>query len=493
MLIPLSPPPGLNSDDTTFSAAGRWADGNNVRFWNGRPQVIGGTESLGTLAGSLPITAILIFIRSGAIKAAYATRGGSPKLYVGSLDAPDDETPSGLGNTNDWALVPWGDTLLACPSGGTLYEQSGTSTATEVTQAPNQITWMLTTPERQVLACGCNEESSGTFNGLCIRGSDIEDYTDWTTAADNNAFEHILESSGSIVAARLIGQYVAVWTTSDLFIGQFIGDPGQAYRFDKVGENCGLAGPQAVVVHNQTAYWMGIDLCPRTWTPGDVPKQMPCPISKDFINNTSLTARGRIVASVNPRFNEIRFDYPDGRTSFPVTSGRNNRYIAVSLTDGSWHRGIGGFDALTNSPILSSTTTSYADVPTIIGARTTEILLHETGTLEWGSTNATGLLMAPYIQSADQYLDNSQRRMMIRSVLPDFEDQAGDILLTLFVRDRPQSPATTKGPHTLTTATTKKDFRASGKIVSAKFGGSATSLYFRMGKPMFDVVPMGER
>lgn len=50
MRIPLDIPPGLNGDDTTFAAAGRWSDGNNVRFWRGRPQVIGGWEKLITTA-----------------------------------------------------------------------------------------------------------------------------------------------------------------------------------------------------------------------------------------------------------------------------------------------------------------------------------------------------------------------------------------------------------------------------------------------------------
>jgi hypothetical protein len=42
MRVPLSPPPGLVSDDTTFSSEGAWEDGNNVRFVRGKPQTIGG-------------------------------------------------------------------------------------------------------------------------------------------------------------------------------------------------------------------------------------------------------------------------------------------------------------------------------------------------------------------------------------------------------------------------------------------------------------------
>ena len=48
--VVLELPPGLNNDDTTFSAAGRWADGSNVRFWRGRAQVINGWEAITTTA-----------------------------------------------------------------------------------------------------------------------------------------------------------------------------------------------------------------------------------------------------------------------------------------------------------------------------------------------------------------------------------------------------------------------------------------------------------
>ena len=46
MRIPLEAPAGLVGDDTRLAAEGRWADGSNVRFRLGRPQVIGGWESL---------------------------------------------------------------------------------------------------------------------------------------------------------------------------------------------------------------------------------------------------------------------------------------------------------------------------------------------------------------------------------------------------------------------------------------------------------------
>ena len=102
------------------------------------------------------------------------------------------------------------------------------------------------------------------FNPLCIRWSDIEDNTAWAETTANNAGEWILESGGRIVCARVIGEYVLVWTTVSLFLGTFIGDPGQTWRFERVGANCGAIGPNAPVVSSQNSAWIAPD--GQLWT-----------------------------------------------------------------------------------------------------------------------------------------------------------------------------------------------------------------------------------
>jgi hypothetical protein len=507
MLVPFSPPPGINSDDTSFSAAGKWIAGNNVRFVNGFPQARRGFDTLFTISGlsSSECRAILPFKRSGAISIAYGMAStfpgfGDVRLYVGSgLSAPSNRTPAALGTgIHNWSLASWGDTLLAVPETGTLYEQSGNSTATAVAAAPDNITYMLVTPERQVVALGCNEEISGTFNGLCIRGCDIEDYTDWTTTSTNNAFEHILDGVGVIVAARMVGQYLAVWTTGDLFLGQYLGDPGQTYRFDKVAGNCGLAGPNAVVIFNQRAYWVGSDLQLRSWAVGELPQILPCPMLQSTLAGLIADLVRYTVASIDARHNEVRFDYADTVNADIYPTGTAiNRFIAVCLSDGAWHSGAGGRTSIIDSSEIASLTTSHADNPSIIGAYGLNgditVDLIETGELEWsvGANNA----LKPYIQSGDIYLDEGERRVMVRSVYPDFRDQSENMELSLFVRDRPQSAPITKGPYELTPNGAKRDIRASGKLISVKLGAqlSAGTLYFRLGKLTFDVVPMGGR
>jgi hypothetical protein len=112
--------------------------------------------------------------------------------------------------------------------------------------------------------------------------------------------------------------------------------------------------------------------------------------------------------------------------------------------------------------------------------------------LRWDCATTAPAIISSSITSADFYLDNSQRRAMVRGIIPDFDAQGGTVNLYLRVRDRPLSTATVKGPYALTTATTKKDFRASGKIITVQFE-AATAARFRLGKPLFDIVPLGER
>jgi hypothetical protein len=491
-LIPFMPPPGLVSDDTTFKAEGRWADGRNVRFVNGSPQVIGEYVELFDL-GSEVVYGMFAIDRSGTTHIAYGT--GS-KVYVGSgVASPTERTPASMGSGyTAYAFAAWGDQILFVPSGKTLYEQTGTSTATEITNAPNKITWMLVTPQRQVLAFGCNEESSGTFNGRCIRGSDLEDYTDWTTSATNNAFEHILDGSGQIVTARLIGQYIAVWTDTALHLGQFIGDPSQTYRFDRVAENCGAVWSNAVAIVGQRAYWIGNDARLRTWAPGGEVEIIPCPL------------QNRLVTSGNPRNGTVLVHVPKFNELWIIPNGGIFGFM-VNLTDGTWWRSdFATFNsdsadrpAFLCDDLIARATNSTQNTNLLGANGDGKVFAHECGLDQTASGPKSW-----YLQSADQYLDNSQRRMMVRGVQPDFsyydtnadawETNNQSVSLTLTVRDRQQSTATTKGPYTITAGATKKDFRASGKIVTVKLSQTTNvDREMRIGKLLFDVVPLGER
>lgn len=479
----IRPPPGINSDDTAFSAKGQWADGNNVRPRNGSMQVLGSYTPVASLAAGQAITGLTVMLNP--LGSATAIAGTLNKLWaLDGLGAPVDVTPGGgaVGSIN-WSFASYGGALLCNPYQGSIYKFTmGGGAATALSGAPAEVVTILVS-RRQVLAFGCNEEASAIFNPRCIRGSDLEDPTDWVTSSSNNAFEEILSDPGIIVTARLIGDYVAVWTSSSLWMGQFIGDPGQTYRWERIDGAPGAAGTEPACVLGQTAYWFAPDLQVWTWSPGAVPVPVPCPISKEFTTNMSGTAGLRI--AVIPHYNEIWVTFADDRDA----QGDPSRYIAFNQ-QGQWFRGrldrmlicssgeAGGeirriYDSHAAAAFLAVSTTGN------------QIYAHELSADMIGATAPSWSL-----QSADQYVDEARRRVETQRVVPDFEDQAGDVSLTLYFRSRPQATAVTKGPYILAKSAAKKDFRASGMIVSVKFSGSA---YVRLGKPTFDCVTLGER
>jgi len=474
----LDPPPGIVSDDTTFAARGRWADASNVRFWNGRPQVIGGWEAFVTLAGGGECVAIF------ALGGGYTAYGCASKLWVQSGGGvPADRTPAGMpGAITHWSLAAYGATLLAAPQGGTLYTHApGGGIATAIAPAPDAITAMLVTPQRQAMALGCNEEASGAFNPLCIRWSDIEDVTDWTTSACNNAGEHMLEGPGAIVGAALAGPYVAIWTRDALYLGQYVGDPGQSWRFERIAEGCGLAGPAAHAAYGGTIFWLSPDCRLFAWAPGALPASIPCPVHRSLAGNINPDAAHRIFLQALPGCGEIWLHYADLRDG---TNGAATRYVAFAPAAGTWFRG-----AMTRTASAGpSDVTADYDAGAYLAANGLAVFVQGHG------DTAAGAALNWHIESADQYLDEGQRRVMLTSMVPDFEDQVGDVSLTLKVRDRPQGAVTSKGPYALTTATTKKDVRASGRIIAARFaGGAASGGFARLGRPVFRGVALGER
>ena len=505
MRFPLEFLPGTVSDETDFATQGHAVDSNNVRYWRGKPQTIGGWGKHHATALTGTCRNIISWVDNAGI--AIQAYGSTEALQVLFDDTLYDITPSGLPDGNvsgteaggygtggwgtggwgggfveyyprTWSFATWGENLMACPRGYPLYlwqNDTGTAAA-EVTQSPDEIMQILVTPERQVLAFGCNEVTSGDFNWLCIRGSAVRDYTDWTPGATSTSFEHILESEGKIVAARMFGSYVAVWTESSLHIGEYIGQVGeQIYRFDQVAENCGCAGPNAVTVINQTAYWLTPDLQFYAWQLGSPPAPIPCRISDEFKDNIDTDQIAKVVCAGVSEFNEVWWHYPDSRDGT-----ENSRYVAVSLVEGlPWFRGTldGGRTAAIDSgpqryPVMVDTD-GY-------------IQNHEMG------NDADGSALSWHIESGDIYMENGERRFQLQGIRPDFENQLGDITLTIRTKPYPADDKATKGPWTLEAGRSKRDFMVDTAIAAFKFSGNSDDAFARFGKPTFPYVLTGQ-
>lgn len=510
MRLTLDFPPGLNSDDTSYAASPAWVDADNVRFRNGRPQVIGGWESIvaDTLGGvcrwAFPWTN-----NSNVLNIAFGTHQ-TLEVYVGG--GLYDITPSsgftagqidGTGSTGygtgaygiggygepsatdyfplTWSGGAYGQTLIASPRGQGIFQWSNNTAvvAATVTNAPANVTYCTVAPTRQIFALGCNEEVSGTFNPMCIRHSGVANTTQWstTTSSASTSREYILPGGGRIVAGRWIGKYLAVWTNHELFIGTYVGQVTKVWSFDRVGRNCGLIGPGAAVVVGSTAFWISPDRQFHSYSLGGAVQPLACPIREAFADNLAASQGDKIVASTISEYNEVRFDYPDSRDGY-----ENSRYIAVAVEGpdaGAWYRG-----EMARTAMVDAGPSSYPCGVTYGG----NIYWHEKGNSADGGVRSWSVR-----SSFTALIGEGAQSFLIRGAYPDIAGQVGAVNMKIYARQYPQGDDTTFGPYSLATSADKVDFKASAKFVSVEFYGDSAPSEARIGRPSFEVKPRGRR
>jgi hypothetical protein len=504
LITPFAIPPGMTNDDTAFASIGRWENGSLVRFYNGNWQIKGGWERL--TFNLLPGVCRSCYSWSDTHQTPNVAFGTEQKLTLWRTDTWADITPTGFvpGSVDgslgqgygtgeyginvygepgtvplsgwfpmSWSLSNYGGDLIANPRLQSIYmwEQDPTVVARPLTGAPSNVIYTVVTASRQVMALGCNEETSGVFNPLCIRFSDIENPDDWTTTPQNNAGEVILESGGAIVCGRIVGNYVWVWTKLSLFLGTFVGSPGQTWSFERIGSWCGAISPGAPVVQSQNAMWISPDR--QFWQVqlGGAPAQVISPIRQMFVDNVAIGQDEKIIGTACSTYQEFTWFWPDARDGFEVS-----RSLTVS-PDG-WSRDILARSAYIDSGVQGSP----------IGvAPTGEVYWHEKG------NSADGQPMVGWIESNAFYLGAAEGGLQVNGCWPDIKNQQGPLQLTVYVRERPQAPERVKGPWTLLPGQDKRSFRLAGRIARVRLDFNSTPAAARGGLFSFDVDPIGGR
>ena len=325
---PFQLPPGLVADDTTFAAPGRWRDAQMVRFYEDNWQVRFGWEQLMLdLLGGVCRSVLCWTDTAANLNIAFGThatleiwQGGShvditPAAFVpGAIDGTGHSgygtgtwdtglygaPQSGSGFPLTWSLGNFGQELMACPRGQTIFQWLNVlaNKAIPVPNAPAQVTYVLVNSQRQVMAFGCNEEVSGVFNPLCIRFSDIEDPTAWTTLPSNNAGEVIPARQGA--ASSPPG-----WSANYIFCGPKTPSTWGPISAPPTRRGASTGWPTTALdqprrppsVKSQLATWIGPDGQFYACVLGGVPQIVPCPIRTDFVDHLATGQNDKIIGS----------------------------------------------------------------------------------------------------------------------------------------------------------------------------------------------------
>ena len=401
-------------------------------------------------------------------------------------------------DSGKWSLDNWGEDVLCQQLNGSLYywdTSASTSTVqranrTAVSGAPTSSRFVLVSGTDRHVICFGTETTIGTAStrdDMFLRWSDQEDPATWTPTATNTAGSQRLTDGSKLVTAKRSRGAVLIWSDTALYQMQLIGAPF-TFGFQQLGSACGCIGQHAAVESNGRSFWMGIDSF--FMFDGSVQK-IPCSVEDYVFKDIDQASQKDTFAGLNTEFNEVIWFYCSNGSNVidrcVTYNYQENVWSVGSLARSSWaDKGVYGFPYALDYSATDTTST----ISTITGLTAGRSFMYA----QENGNDADGAALASHVTSGDFVLPQAGENLMsIKRFIPDFKNQSGTVNVELNFKLYPASSATTNGPFSVTTSTTKVDTRARGRQASIKISTSAVDTAWRYGTYRADVQPDGMR
>jgi len=377
---------------------------------------------------------------------------------------------------------------------------------------PQQVGKILFAPSGHLLAFSCtNYDASqpgpnylGTFDPLLIRWANVSadigpDPLNWQPTLTNTAGYLRLSIGSRIVTALRTKQEILVWTDVSLSSLQFLGT-SEVFGLQEVSSATTIFGANTVIGANNVVYWMGND---KFYTYSGRVDTLPCTLRQYVFTNINRTQQGLFFAGQNAEFNEVIWFY------CTAASSEIDRYVIYNYAENIWY-----FGDLERTAWID---TGVIDYP--VAAKDGYVYLHEYGNNDGQPNNAAPLPITAYIQSADIDIEDGDKYMLIRRIIPDVnfnESQTTNpvtgativpqVTMTVGVRNFPGAASSTTNAEGQTTAkdvvtstatidqyTNQVFIRARGRQMNFKISSNDVGTQWQLGMPRVDARPDGLR
>jgi hypothetical protein len=377
---------------------------------------------------------------------------------------------------------------------------------------PQKVGKILFTPQGFLLALGCTTydplatppDYLGTYDPLLIRWSNVDpdigpEPENWQPTTTNTAGFLRLQSGSRIVTAINTRQETLVFTNTSLTSIQFLGT-AEVFGLQELSHNISIIGANALTGSNNITYWMGRD---RFYTYSGRVDTLPCTIRQYIFTDLNFTQSALIFAGVNNKFTEIIWFYPS------ANSNEIDRYVVFNYLENIWYYGQLERTAWLDSGVFNNP----------VGLDNGWVYQHENGTDDGQPLGAPPLPITAYIQSADVDIDDGDKYMLIRRVIPDINFRGSETAnpvtglpivpeadITVGVRNFPGAASSTTNAEgqttdaTIVTATATIDqytnqvfIRARGRQMNFKIASDTVGTQWQLGLPRVDARPDGTR
>ena len=464
----------------------------------------------------LPVTSNASDTGNGGatVIAAYQINTGSAIAIVPS---PGPSASWGLGS---WGSGPWGgganvvlplrvwsegnfgEDLIFGPRGGGMYYWD-TSLGTNVravaldgilgsVDVPTVQNFILISDiYRFVFAFGCNDYGLTTQDPMLIRWSDQENAINWEPSATTQAGSLPLSRGSEIITAIQSRQEIVVWTDTAVYSLQYLGAP-EVWGAQLLGDNISIAGQNAVAFSNGVAFWMGVDKFYRY--DGRV-QTLRCDLRQHVFGDINLLQLGQVCSGTNEGFNEVWWFYCSANSTVV------DRYVVYNYLEDIWYYGSLGRTAWIDSGLRA-----YP----LAATYSNNLVEHEYG-VDDNQTDVTLPIVAT-IESAEFDLDDGDKFMFIRRVLPDItfrgstaNNPSGELSLIPMQNsgsgyNNPRSVGGSSNAGVVRSATVPIEqftgqvyIRVRGRQIIVKFESSDVGVAWQLGSMRLDMQPDGKR
>ncbi len=351
--------------------------------------------------------------------------------------------------------------------------------------------------DRHLMAFGCTEYGSATYDPLLIRWASQDAPEFWTpgnvtvpsTGALSSAGFFRLTNGSEIIAAERTRQEILVFTDSSLYSIQFAGTEEVFSPPQQISDNISIISPAASTTVNNITYWMGAE---KFYFYNGRVETLPCTLRQYIFQDINREAGEQIVCGTNEQFNEVVWFYAS------KNSNEVDRYVIYNYLENLWYYG-----QLERTAWLDSPLRDYPQAASTAGW----LFDHERG------TNDNLLPMTSYIASADIDIDPAgDNFMLIRRVIPDINFTGttatnGTVKMTVKPRNFPganyasnnaEGTGLTKDVDLSTTVpvdqyTNQVFVRARGRQIQYRVESDELDVQWQLGMPRIDARPDGRR
>jgi hypothetical protein len=373
---------------------------------------------------------------------------------------------------------------------------------------PEKVQKITFSPSGHLLAIGGTEYDAsnaptylGPYSPIVIRWANVDadigpDPLIWQPTTANTAGFLYIRSGTDLITTINTRQETLVFTNVSLDSLQFLGTT-EVFSVQPLSNNITIMGPNAVVETNNIVYWMGTD---KFYTYSGRVDTLPCTLRQYIFQDINFNLKSTFFAGTNNQFNEIIWFYASG------TANNIDRYVIYNYAENIWYYGQLHRTAWIDEGVI--------EVP--IAAADGWVYNHEVGSDDGQPLGAQSLPIESYIQSADVDIDDGDKFMLIRRIIPDVNFRgstpaANDmpltptVQLTVGVRNFPGAANATSNASNVNnernvTSTAVIDqytnqvfVRCRGRQMNFKIASDGLGVSWQLGLPRIDARPDGTR